>query len=51
MGRRWFFLTLSEDDIPDDFEEITADDNIAGKIDEEIEDLFDDGEELKELNF
>ena len=45
-------MILSEDDIPDDFEEITADDNIAGKIDdEEVEDLFDDGEELKELNF
>ena len=43
---------ILSDDIPDDFEEIAADDNNAEKIDdEEVEDLFDDGEELKELNF
>lgn len=52
-------MTLLEDDTPEDFEEITAD-NIADNniindiIDAERindEDLFDDGEELKELDF
>jgi len=41
-------MTYSEDEVPSDFEEILLD---ADENEKEPEDLFDDGEELRELEF